>query len=205
MKMNINDVSKKISLTTTIAIAMLINAVSAHAYSICYDLSNLTEGTSYNQFDTIDFQDGTLEFLKLLNYDASPRNFGNVFVSGANIAGDAKPELFMNDARIKVTLYQPASKVTFHVAKNGNNNGEILNIGANTERVQLDGGYEDVDGLVLGTNDLGQVQFSVAPFSAHNGGNWYKGTVELNALTGSISNFSFGALNHRYDDFCITY
>ena len=185
-----------------------IAAPSRSAVTVrCFDFSQLPLGFHYQIGDVVQTQIGPVE---LKNYQLNGNKINNAaaqaYTQNSAIAGGVGvPELrtYLINAHFEPNV--AATDVEFAFGHLGPVNSKHANLGVNGELVEVTTSLSALDGLVMGTQALGQVQVTVN-ITAGAGTNHEKGTVHLQALNGgSIVQTSAGGVQLFLDDYCTTY
>jgi len=192
------------------AFAMTLTSLGASAASTpgtCFDFSRMSEDASYSVGDVIDTDLATIT-LKQYVYNGSPVDVSNSRAERApsQIAGGASPELELKLVALSIVPKKPVSRITTLVAQNIAPDGAFgdSGIGVNRKGKKSQTGFSGLNGKVLGTSRAGKAKIS-ADIAPSGGGNWHSGTLEFNAVEGSIKSIRLGAHTWRLDNMCFEY
>lgn len=173
----------------------------------CYDFSKLAEDASFTVGDVIDTDFATITikpyFVDGNEVTADARHADRV---SSQIAGGDSPELEMYLVALSIEPKKPVSKISTQIAQNISSTGGFANsgIGVNKKGLKSLTGFAGMDGKVLGRKSTGMAKIS-ANLAPVGGGNWHRGTLELNAVQGKIEILRLAGHSVKIDNFCLTY
>lgn len=205
-----NQFSKN-SLTLAIAALTSFNANAGQTPDKCYDFSNMSENASYTVGDVIETDFATIN-IKEYFVDGSPVEPEDQSVRKAEairsqIAGGASPELYLKLVALNVVPKKPVQRITTQIAQQIHPSGAFADsgIGVNKRGYKSLTGFSDMNGKVLGTNAKGKAKITtnITP-DADPDSHWHRGTLEFNAVQGSIESIRLATHTWRIDNMCFT-
>lgn len=179
---------------------------AAPAPDHCYDFSDMSEDASYTVGDVIETKFATITIKPyVFNGNVVSNDVQRAESIGQQIAGGSSPELYLKLVALNVVPKKPVSRITTQIAQNVGQNGGYADsgVGVNRKGFKSPTGFSSMDGKVLGTNAKGKAKIS-ANVSQTGDGYWHTGTLEFNAVQGSIESIRLGGHTWRIDNMCFT-
>ncbi len=197
----------KLTILAVGATFVAATAIAGPGPDHCYDFSNMDPNASFTVGDVVETQFATINIKPyFLNGEPAQASTRGAEQATSQIAGGASPELQLDLVALNIVPKKPVTRIKARVAQNIAQSGAFgkVGIGVNKRGWRSDKGFAAADGRVLGRDAVGKAKIS-ADISPVPGGNWHSGTLEFNAVQGSIENIRLGAHNWAVDDMCFWY
>ncbi len=173
----------------------------------CYDFSNMADTASYTVGDVIDTKFATIT-IKPYKVDGVPAEAANRGANsiGMQMAGGTSPELELKLVALNIVPKKPVKKISTQIAQNVGIDEAYANagLGVNKKGLKSKRGFAGMDGKVVGTTAKGKAKISANIAPLGGGGYWHAGTLEFNAVEGSIESIRLGGHTWRIDNMCFT-
>lgn len=204
---NIPKASKVITQLAGLS-CLILSAYQTQAAQ-CFDFSNLPEGATYELGQTYYFDFGTVEvtdFYLSPNIRATPANQA-ANVAPSQIAGGAQPEIHLYMVGLKITPYQPATRISMDFGQNtGYYNAALdTNITVNGDQRIFANGMAEANGVTMGDVAVGEVLVHSTLVNPTPGvAQWFNGKLGFKAINnGVIESITLGSRQGVFDNFCI--
>jgi hypothetical protein len=186
-------------------VALAAGAPAAAAQvQTCWDFAELDQTHHFKIGETFLASTATIEMKNYLLNGAKANSPAAVaYATQTQIAGGPAPEFRLYLINAHVTPNTPASMLTYRFGHfvNGGSGVAHANLGVNGELVEVTTGLASLNGRVLGDPAIGTAQVTVTMLTLP-GANPERGTLQLQALTGTIEKASIGGVQEFIKDVC---
>ena len=197
------------NISTKIAVAVFVtsfalDAIAGSEKEFCYDFGGMAEDATYTVGDVID-TDFAVITIKPYGVDGSPvtADARHADRAPSRIAGGTPPELELYLVALTIEPKRTVGRITTQIAQSISSTGGFAESGiaVNNKGLKSMTGFAGMDGKLLGTQAQGMAKIS-AKLTPLDDSNWHRGTLEVNAVQGSIKRLRLGGHSWRIDNMC---
>jgi hypothetical protein len=191
--------------TSLVVPSPAVHAAAATAQAqTCWDFATLDQSHMFRIGEVFRAPTATIEMKNYLwngNRTTSPAAVA--YASPAQISGGPAPEFRLYLINAQVVPDTPAATMSYRFGHfvNGKSGVAHANLGVNGELIEVTTGMSSLNGRVLGDPAIGTALVTVT-MTTLPGDSPERGTVQIQAQTGSIAKVTIGGIQKFVDDVC---
>jgi hypothetical protein len=196
--------TRHLTLAAVLATSVFAIGTATASAQTCWDFATLDQSNLYRLGDVFRAPTATIEMKHyLLNGNKNSNPAGVAHAQPTQIAGGPSPEfrLYLLNAHITPDTPVNTFSYQFGLMLNGVSGLGHANLGVNGELVEVTTSMASLNNQVLGDPALGTVLVTVN-MTTPPGASPERGTVQLQALTGSIQKVTIGGIQMFIDRVC---